>query len=430
MEISYGQRNENLSKIFTLIIVLLPALNVYATPFSSVSLGEALLVPLIILCALNREIFKIQLNIFNSYLLYSLIISIFSSTILCFSSSTYMFSDAIHRLIRDIYYFIIIVFCGRQYFDFEYGKKILLKVISILSAFIIIQFVAYLLFHIFIPGIIPQLKTSISGGLYGRELLGNFLKTARVDGYLHPNGFLAEPAACAHYISVGILLELFPTDGNPRLKQALFYSLAMLLTLSINAYVAVGVCWGLRLLYSSRNYDNGPVKLLVGIFVGAFLLIVLSRSAAGKLIINRLVEFRNLSRLNSSAVIRVIRGPAFYLKMPIFYQIFGSGFGNFIELKSTYNISTIFESADEYMNTNAYILVSSGLIGFVLYVLGLIDSSKGRVVFSKMLIIMLLIFGISSSLYSSDRFVIMLLFIMHAPFKEIVEDENMYYYPA
>ena len=134
-------------------------------------------------------------------------------------------------------------------------------------------------------------------------------------------------------------------------------------------------------------------------------------------VLNRLIDLKNGVNPHGSSAIRVLRGIAFYYNMPLFYQIFGSGFGNFLQFKELYKITTIYEMMDEYMNTNAYILVSSGIIGFSLFVASIFRRAAGRVIFSKMLIIIVLMYGMSSSIYGSAQFVIMLLFIMYAPKK-------------
>ena len=250
-----------------------------------------------------------------------------------------------------------------------------------------------------------------------REIIEKYTITAGYDGFVRAAGFFSEPAVAAQYISISLLVVLFQESEQTNIKTAIFYSIVMLLTFSANAYVALMVCWVLWGVYSNKENKRNLVKilLLVILFIVGIFFVV--NNGATSSVLNRLVELKNGGRTSGSSVVRVLRGITFYNHMPLLYQLLGSGFGNFIQFKEMYNITTIYEVADEYMNTNAYVLVSSGVIGFILYVGTLFRRTMGRTLVSKMIVIIVLVFGLSSSIYSSGQFIIMLLFIMYAPKK-------------
>lgn len=191
----------------------------------------------------------------------------------------------------------------------------------------------------------------------------------------------------------------------------------MLITFSVNAYVALAVIWSLWVLFINRNNRDIIIRVLLLITIMIVALVLMMHNTKTASVINRLIMLMNGNRISGSSVIRVVRGMAFYFKMPLLYQIFGSGFGNFIQFKDIYDITTIYETVDEYMNTNAYILVSSGIVGFVLYLVALIRESRGSSI-AGMIAAIMFVFGISSSIYSSAVYVIMLAFLITAPRKD------------
>ncbi|MCI9136005.1 MAG: hypothetical protein HFH48_00325 [Lachnospiraceae bacterium] len=408
---------EKITKIFTICVLLFPILTIYATPIPQISFGEIVLFSLMLVMSADMACRRrsIKWNPFWCYLFYALCISIAASIILLLVRADFSYTDMMQRVLRDGFYFAIVLVFGAWYFDFDYGKKIIRLISIVFGLFMILQVAAYAAVHVYVPGVIPQLETTISGGFTGAELTERFALTASVDGYARASGFFSEPAVAAHFMTVALLLELFPENQKVNYKLAGFYSTAMLLTFSVNAYVAILGCWGLWAVYSDKYRKNDVIRIVFFAFAFCVIAVFAMRSNAIAGVVNRLIELKNGGRTEGSSVIRVVRGMAFYLKMPLFCQLFGSGFGNFIQFREIFAITTVYETADEYMNTNAYILVSSGAVGLLLFIGSLLRNTKGKIVFARMLLILLFIFGLSSSIYSSAQFVIMLLFIMYAP---------------
>lgn len=412
--------NSVLKKVYTILILLLPITTVYASPIPSISFGEIITL-LFIAILLGDMIMKRELILIKSpfliYLMYALLVTVVSGLIFTVMFNEFSMTDSIQRMIRDTVYFAMALLFAPAYFDFQYGIKVIRKIIFILGIFVFIQFIVYAMLQVYIPGIIPQMKTTISGGITGAELIDRFARNAALDGFARPNGFLKEPASIAQFVSVGLLLELFPQEGRVSFKRAIFYSFVMLITFSVNAYVALLVCWSLWALYSNRGSRDYFIRIILFVLLLITALILMMQNPKTASIINRLIELKNGDRPTGSAAVRMMRGMAFYFKMPPFYQIFGSGFGNFLQFKSLYNISTIYELADEYMNTNAYILISSGIVGFGLYLSALISEAKRRHILAGMIAVIILMFGLSSSIYCSDVYVIMLAFFITTPKK-------------
>ncbi len=416
----YTRQLTNMKKLFTGFVLLLPVFNIYASPIEYLSIGELLMFLLMFLLLADRFMkdrdIVVDKNPFWIYLIYALAATLISSLIF-FSKTGFEWQAMGIRVVRDSFYFIIIMFFGKWYFDFKYARYLMRKISIILGIFIFFQFFVYRAVQIYVPNVIPMLKTTVSGGFMGYEIIEAYSLTASLDGFVRAAGFFSEPAVVAQYMSVSLLLELFPEHEKTNIKLALFYSAAMILTFSVNAYVGLAVCWGLWGIYSNKNNKKALIRIFSLVVFFAVIGIIMIKNSAMSSVLNRLIDLKNGVNPHGSSAIRVLRGIAFYYNMPLFYQIFGSGFGNFLQFKELYKITTIYEMMDEYMNTNAYILVSSGIIGFSLFVASIFRRAAGRVIFSKMLIIIVLMYGMSSSIYSSAQFVIMLLFIMYAPKK-------------
>lgn len=421
----------NLSKVFTLLVIFYPLTSVYASPVSSISIGDItiilMIVPMLLDMLCKRK--KVRIVPFWAYMLYALVITLLCSALFTFISSSYSMSGAIIRLIRDAFFLIAIVVFGSNYFDYRCGRKALKIFVVILGCFIIFQSLVYKIFGKYVPGIIPQLRTTISGGLSGAEYNKTFKHIADVYGYVRCSGFLSEPAVVGQVVSVALLLELFDFSGKPSKILCPFYSLILALTFSTNSYVALFVCWALWIFWVIflKHHRVNVTWLILTIFLAATAVAVLLSNENTANVFARFLELKY--RVSGSSVIRVLRGMAFYLQMPFFYQIFGSGFGNFLQFKGIYTITTIYECADEYMNMNAYILISSGLVGFLLFIFTIFHTIRDNALVSKMIFILLLVFGLSCSIYSTPQFMIMMMFILFVP-KEENKNGIAYYHAS
>lgn len=408
-----------LQKVFTALVLLMPALSVYATIVPGFNLGELFIIlwmP-VMLADMVRKRTRLRYSPFWMYLIYALfstvVITVF---LLCFRTS---FSPVkmVVRVIRDGMYFIIICLFGAEYFDYSYAKQFLTRLTYILGFYMYLQFAVYLLFGIYISGFIPFLPSALSGGLTFAGHSAHYLMSASYDGYVRANGFYAEPAVCAQCISIALLLTLFPSQGEGKVnyKRAAVFTAFMLPTFSVNAYIAIIVCWGLHIVYVIFSGKMQAIWIYAIIVLATIGIILFFLNDASRSVFMRLVNLFAAGQVTGSSAVRVLRGPAFFMCMPLFYQIFGIGFGNFLSFRESYGITTVFEEPTEYMNTNAYILTSSGIIGFVLFYTTLIAVVRSKITASKMLLCLLFVFSISSSLYSSPQFVAFMLFILYSP---------------
>ena len=414
-----------ISSMFTFFIVLLPCLSIYAIPGLNlpVSLGEATIIVLILLILLDmaaEKRSKVIATPFSIYLIYAFVSTVFVSALFLLLYQSYSISDMISRVVRDCLYMSLIVFFGKDYFDYQKAKKFIEIVATLLSLYVFAQFFLYQVFDFYLSGFIPSVKTTISGGAISDEISAHFLKNATIDGFVKAHGFLSEPAAAAHFLSTALLLELIPLGRKINFKRAILYSAGMVFTFSVNAYIALVFCWLVWMVVYARRGK----EIIHGIvFICVVLLFVIPTAINSDFVgavVGRLTGLFSGESTQNSAAMRVFRGWAFYFEMPFIYQLIGSGFGNFIEFKEALSISTVYEQADEYLNSNSYIAISSGIIGLFLYVMGIWREASQKHPVAKCMALLLFLFGFSSSIYSSGMFVIMMLLIFNCPRKENV----------
>ncbi len=408
-----------ISKLFTIVIILMQPLNVYKSFIPSIALGELLMIILLFILILDmaKRQDRIKIDSFIIYVSYALIISA-----VVFILTNIGDVESVKRLIRDGFYLSLFLIFGINYFNYEYGIKLYKNIARILSGYIILQFVIYRLFGYYLTGFIPFLNISSTGDVSSFELIHHYLRTAAIDGYLRPNGFLLEPAACAQYLAPILILYLFesisPLSNHYEYKNIALITLGMLLTVSANAYISLFLIYFIWII-SVFLKKKIPPKLLVTIIILIIIGILFFVFAdTGKDVINRFIILCNNEQREGSSSIRVLRGMAFYFAMPTRFKLFGIGFGNFSQFRINYNINTIYETIDEYMNTNAYILTSVGVIGFIIYVYFIFKFTKNKKFQSKVLVYLLLLFGLSCSIYSTPTFILILLLIYHTPHKD------------
>lgn len=408
-----------LSKLFTILIVLMQPMCVYKSFIPNVSIGELLMIILLLILILDIIITKNKIKI-NSLIIYVTYALIVSTIVFVFTNIGN--EESVKRLIRDGFYLSLFFVFGVNYFNYNYGIKLYRCIACILSSYIILQFIIYIGFGYYLSGFIPFLDITVTGNISSSQLMAHYLRTAEIDGYLRPNGFLLEPAACAQYLAPALILYLFKADksfpDNYEYKKIILITVGMLLTVSANAYISlffIYFVWGVFIFLKQRIPKKVLLMSTILIILGILFLIF---SNTGKDVINRFLGLIRNEQSQGSSAVRVLRGIAFYFSMPVWFQIFGMGFGNFIQFKSEYNINTIYETMDEYMNTNAYILTSVGLIGFLIYCYFIFKFTKNRKPQSKVLVYLLLIFGLSCSIYSTPTFILILLLIYYTPYKD------------
>lgn len=169
----YGVCEEIMKKLFTIIIVMYPILNMYATPIASVSVSDLLLlfwVGLSLIISIKRKMYNIKSTVVPFFIL--LIYMIIQLLILIMIKDNEYSHEIFLPTIRLLFYFFVIAFYTKENFIPELGLKIFKYAALFASFFIIGQKILLDVFKIYIPGtlkFLPLMNDSIydyNAGMY------------------------------------------------------------------------------------------------------------------------------------------------------------------------------------------------------------------------------------------------------------------------
>lgn len=400
------------NKVFSYLVVIMMIGNVYLFPFfKAIDMGEVMIILFIpyFLMSINSLSIKREYNLIYIFVGYSLIVTMLMCALLNGD-----ISSPIVRLTRDFFYYFVIFFLGTHFFSMKYFRKALIYFCVILSAFIMLQVLVYMVTGYLIPGFLMSASLN-DGGYTGAQLYSNYIRYASIAGYLKPNGFLCEPAHCAQCLFIAILLLLFNDKHEKKdIKIALFISVGMILTMSTSAMLYLMFSWGLWCLKESRK---NSVKILVIVScVGLISLIALKNGLFNNIIavIERFTKTISGEVITNSSQLRMMKGFYTFLSLPLLQKVFGIGFGNYAVAVSVMDNVEINMLENEYMNTVSYILVSSGIIGFLLMFFFFVYMYRHSSGISRVMIFALLIMSFGSSVYSSPIWIWMMLLVLYS----------------
>jgi len=412
---SFFKRNTRITTIFSVLVILMPILNSYKSPISVLGLGEfsiILLLPFMLFSMLYGDK-KIHLHKYWLFALYSIICSY---VVMLFNDIS--LQEINNRLLRIIFYTFIIFIFGINFFDYKLSIKIY-KYTSLLTCiFLILQCISYNIFDFIIPWKIPGLDFNI--------LISTEEYYRKYYAYFRPTSFFTEPAHFVHYCSPYLAIILF-SNSRHKMKEAIFISFAILLSSSVNGFIFVSVIWIIWFFHSTYT-DKRLVSILFRTMIIALIpilfIVLYNKSNSFMLVINRLNNISN----DVSAIVRLANGFFIFYQLETIYKFFGIGFGSYNDFKILKSINLLYDTEIEYMSSLSYILVSSGIFGFILYMVILFEIYRKAQKTGKVLIILLIIMFMSSSIYPSPIYVIILLFTLYADKKQFknVKDNKLY----
>lgn len=364
-------RYENI-KYFLLCIA--PIMHMYKF-VSIITVGEALLVLCIIITFLqnkNGDTHHLQ----NSTLFRNVLIMLFYygiiSLIGCSIYNT-SFIDVLKEYLVWVLYFVIgfilIENINLKKFLFIYKKIALFT-----AVFVIAQYICYQLFHIHIPGMIPNMVTS-----YGT--ITNHYNDVYFTG-ARANGFFTEPSFVATYLAIPSIISVFELKKDGKMISLFFViiNLALLLTLSGTAIIIliINIIYYAKYVFKFRK-DNLIYCIIILVISIATLNYILSLEVFQKLF-SRINEISGNGQFNSG-YIRITRGFVAFFHLPFFSKLFGIGFGNYATIVTNNLIqylTTVTSTLVTWLNDIQTYLIDGGIIGIILYVNYLITDIKKK----------------------------------------------------
>ncbi len=390
----------NKERVYSFLLALFPLLNVYPVASTSFSVGELCVLAFAPIALLPRKnvIIDNVARIYSAFIVYAITITL----TIALSFNEISLNETVRRLMRDGLYILVFAYISPSFLNFEVFKKTFTVLCVALTIFIIIQFSAYAISHRYIPGIISNLYPKAG------EIQRIAIRTASYIGFLRPNGFLKEPSHCAQVLSVGLILHLVGDEKGTNWKVSVLLTIGILFTTSANGFFLIIACYALYAFVNTRSKNASTVFKVIGVVtVGLIVFFIMySQVPFMQRIVNRILNVSEGTEWSSS--LRVLRGFAFFNQMPLSGKVFGLGFGNFLGYRAHYNIWTQYEIEGEYMASDMYIVTSVGIFGTLILLATIVSAMKKKNDLGKGLLILLLIIGISSSVYSGSVYAIIL----------------------
>lgn len=381
-----------MQNIFIIIYILAIWANTYEFVGAGLGYGELLLLlifPLLLTRKSNNSgyISPNTANLYVFYCFYCFFITLINCAILG------EFGEGLKSLVRNLFYVALYTIISKKWFDYSKAKKMFSLFCIALSCFIAVQFVAYYLGGIYISGFIPGL--SIDDGFR----IERALTAASYAGYLRPSGFLSEPAVCAQLLILALLIEVIPYyKEKMNVVNIVIYLIGLILSTSTNAYIFLAVAFALW-LYNGKNVHIKHKKVIYCGIAICSIWVVVHYYEHISVLTDSISKIESVNEgTNNSAGLRLMRGPAFFNKMPILGQLFGHGWGNFILYRDQNHIWTVFEEDEEYMSAFFSYLTGVGLIGTILVMTCFLKAIRKTPFKNKAIAIMLIVMAMSSSI--------------------------------
>ena len=399
-------------KIFTLLIIFYPVLETYGSPIKSMGLGMFVFIPFIPYVFLDLYNKKIKIHTYLFFYLYSIIITLIIFILLGKQAISY-------RLFFHTLGLIIAIICACEYFDVTLGLKIYKILVLVASIFLIVQYISFVYFGHVIPWVLKffPLQYGISNA---NEYL-NLLITQYYQGGFRPTSFFLEPAYFAEFVLPLFTIILFNIQNKRDIFLLFYIFISIIISGSAGGFAYLFIMLLIWTLYKGQKIIRKLNIIKLFIVLGIILLVIVFFSKVFDLfittnvVIRKINEFLNGS-VNASGNIRILRGFLIFNQLDIIHQIFGVGFSNYAYIFEKFNITTLFDIGVgdnvSYMCTIAHILVSTGIIGFGLFLAAFVEFFKYGIKSCKALIILFFMICMSSSILYKQTYILCLVFIV------------------
>lgn len=337
-----------ISKIFSILVAVLPLLATYASGIPGFSLADvclAVFVGLSFLASGSRNRYRVRIN----SLIVGLVVLVAFSLLACIAGFPSSVSDVAIRTIRYAFYIAALFTAGKRFLDLP-TLRAGIKAISFLgSVFIMFQLLMYRVFDVIVKGYLPSLPLYVEdyGNLDYEQIYEELM--------YRPTSFFLEPAHFARYCIIGLILFLFADAliDNKRILGAVVCAVGIIISTSSQGYFLLAVVVSMFLLTGIKSVRSPSIRLLLRVAVLIFPLLVvwglqipviadtIDRTLSG-----------SISDPNTALGAR-LGGFVEFAELPFINQLIGTGFGNVPE--------------DIWLSSAAYWLYGSGILVTLIY---------------------------------------------------------------
>ncbi len=272
------------------------------------------------------------------------------------------------------------------------------------TVFLLIQYIAVTLFGVHISGILRSLPIAIGGDDF-LLVIGSRVRQASI---------FSEPAHFAEFILPLLCILVF--DEYCKKAWLLFFLCVVSLLLSMSGTALLGLLvvlllYIIKLLAARISYKRVFLSLviIVTLPIGLF---YYSQSEVGEVVLSRSTSIRDAQSATSasSEYVRLFRGYDVFGELKAINKVFGCGSRDRIKENITYSYYTsLFDGNSFYFNGVSTILLYTGFIGLILYLLALYSIWKNNSFCGRSFLLLLVPFMMIASIVLNSTGVLLLL---------------------
>lgn len=355
----------NIDTSFSLLVILLPFLYLFKGIGSSLSLGEVLLIPFLLVFLL-QTLAREKIGRIDIYLLGLYGVSILT-TLFNIGSEYFDLGDAGNVLLR-LFFYMIVIMLAREHFNLSAVIQIYITLVAIFSVYLLFQQFWYLFKGAYLP---IYLRYSWQFPPEARPLsLADYYRFT-----FRPASLFLEPGYFSFYALPAFCLLLFRTENNVwRMIETFLIAISIFVSTSISGIVGVVLVFIMHQVLPSRGANSYIKKGFIGLIVAFIAVLVVSiLSFSTDISYQRIINGGSFGQ-------RISRGVMVFQGFTPFHKVFGIGLNNLGAYMLKNGISTPFDEANlNYGASIVQTLVFSGILGVLSLVLYMIHITRSAV---------------------------------------------------
>lgn len=367
-----------------IIFALMPLLGIYSIGVPFLSLGQTLFFTIVVYFIISGNRFKSP--IFVGFSVYAVLITLLN----ILTTPNIIVGDEIHDILAW-FCFLLTIWGAISYADYEHFYKAFMVFGCISVGFFYIQYLLSLV-GVRISGLIPSLPLSVDVDF--QSMVEKQVSASRL------SGLFMEPAHYAENMSLFLSFVMLKASSN---KKAIFWgaiiSITIFLSQSAMGIVLVLFIWA---WWFFKRYKFKLSSIIyVAIFIAVLVPFVMTSDIIDQLLLRFSADYVSgaSGEGHFSTYIRTVRGYIPFLESDFLHKLIGNGFGalsSFIKANPGTGFLAITDLIPNWINGMSYLLLSSGIIGSLLYLSNGQKLFKGNSELGKVVIILSFLLLLSS----------------------------------
>lgn len=358
-----GYSDKSTNKAITFLLVFGPVLNVYGIGVSGLSFANIIFMLIIGVSFFKHRFiwctgFGKAINTYICYFLLMLTVSLLN----CMLGGYSVASVVVRHLVYAFYIMLIYEFAGKRIINGEYAYNIWKILAMLASSALLIQVFAHYLLKKDLFFLIPFFKYNQSTLPNYSSYVATYLSEYRYN--FRPSSIFLEPSQFSLFVSPILALILNKEKISKKdFALSMLISIAVILSTSGTGYLLVFISWMNFLLKVLKRREVESWKLF---FMVLAIVVIIYTVLSSEYLSTLLARIGSINNGDSSSInVRLVKGFHFYSILNPVEKFFGIGAGNYDAYILTHPYINS-KYAYEYMNSIAELLVSTGILGFVI----------------------------------------------------------------